>query len=527
MDENNTNNDTSSAASDDLLSMLLAPALSSNNNQRRRSLPLFKEDKVVLIKPPISYAKIPRPNSIKLLDSDDFNPLDANISNNANNIDNNIYDNNNKDNNLGDNDLINDNRSEIFIIQNLVSSLNKNEIIKILIKNNWNVEKSIEDCLNLSNLSSETKDSTSNSFQSKGTGSYCVGTTRSNQKLSSSQIYLESKSNQSTSLSTYRGKPTLLPINFLMIPKFRLIITKETNECLEFSLFLHITNTRLGIELNEANGKILVQCIIDKYNEETSLCFDAGVLVNDILVGIESEFKTIKDISNGTKIKEILDILQVNQSYVVLNFKRIINDKKKCDDDELLLKYDKFVTLLLDENIIKKDQVSDKIRKKIFNLSERVLNWNNECVENEITSNNNNNIIQNPNNNNIDNIRLGISIRIIKTETKDDYVIYLIWVLDIKTGTEFFIKRRFKEFYEFRELLIKIRPSISIIEFPSKRLITVKRRDIIKQRYSMLQKFLRKINSLIIVNSSHETSIPIQMALQEFLSVKNKYIYCF
>ena len=49
-------------------------------------------------------------------------------------------------------------------------------------------------------------------------------------------------------------------------------------------------------------------------------------------------------------------------------------------------------------------------------------------------------------------LRPALAILILRSEFVLDHFTYIIWVLDVKTGVEWQVRRRFREFYEFREV---------------------------------------------------------------------------
>lgn len=69
------------------------------------------------------------------------------------------------------------------------------------------------------------------------------------------------------------------------------------------------------------------------------------------------------------------------------------------------------------------------------------------------------------------------------------------------------------------QLLVSIRASIGSIEFPPKRLTVNETALITSERCYLLQKFLRKVSSLVCVNSLHPSTARVQLALQNFLEL--------
>jgi hypothetical protein len=52
------------------------------------------------------------------------------------------------------------------------------------------------------------------------------------------------------------------------------------------------------------------------------------------------------------------------------------------------------------------------------------------------------------------NLRPAVSIRLMRAEERQDHVVYVIWVMDVKSGAEWYVRRRFREFYEFRDVSV-------------------------------------------------------------------------
>lgn len=51
------------------------------------------------------------------------------------------------------------------------------------------------------------------------------------------------------------------------------------------------------------------------------------------------------------------------------------------------------------------------------------------------------------------NLRPALSLRLLRAEQgKGDFIVYVIWVLDVRSGAEWIVRRRFKEFEVFREV---------------------------------------------------------------------------
>eukprot|EP01035_Chromulina_nebulosa_P018930 gene18930-24737_t len=301
---------------------------------------------------------------------------------------------------------------------------------------------------------------------------------------------------------------------------------------------------------------------------------ESGICISDILTGINSEF-----FSPGVEVQDVIDMLDLAGKYVVLHFTR---RHKSIDDNSSYSPYHKCAQMLLDQNVIKKEK-AQYVSKVISRLKERVVQWDSGWITQRIenwklykgitvsksinidantnnTSNNsffgilngvatlatnygsdimngddrrrswgpsNSNTQTNSSASNSDivvatkHLRPALSVRLLRAEERVDHVVYIMWVLDVKSGAEWLVRRRFREFHEFRELLLTIRPSISKIDFPPKRIAVGETSLVIMERITLLQKFLRRVSSLVTLNSLHPSTARVQLALQNFLDVSD------
>ena len=118
-------------------------------------------------------------------------------------------------------------------------------------------------------------------------------------------------------------------------------------------------------------------------------------------------------------------------------------------------------------------------------------------------------------------LRPALFTRVLRAEGLETHVVYVMWVMDIKSGAQWIVRRRFREFFEFRETLVGIRKSIGALDFPPKAMVT-NNPQLIAERTRGLQKFMRKTSSLLCVNSLHPSTASVQNALQKFLDVSIK-----
>ena len=121
-------------------------------------------------------------------------------------------------------------------------------------------------------------------------------------------------------------------------------------------------------------------------------------------------------------------------------------------------------------------------------------------------------------------LRPALATQILRSEVDNSgHVFYIVWVMDVKSSTEWVLRKRFSEFFQFREVLLAFRTSIGALEFPPKRFSGHgDDSSIIDERLCLLQKFLRKVCGLICVNSLHPSTKNVHMAIQNFLDVPSK-----
>eukprot|EP01041_Mallomonas_annulata_P000784 gene784-1511_t len=123
-------------------------------------------------------------------------------------------------------------------------------------------------------------------------------------------------------------------------------------------------------------------------------------------------------------------------------------------------------------------------------------------------------------------LRPALAIRILRCEYVHDHTCFVIWVLDVKTGAEWVVRRRFREFYDFRETISGIRTGISNIPFPGRSLSlpsdAISSTALAESRLKVLEQFLRRIANLVCVHSLHPATSRVQLALQQFLDVEER-----
>ena len=116
-------------------------------------------------------------------------------------------------------------------------------------------------------------------------------------------------------------------------------------------------------------------------------------------------------------------------------------------------------------------------------------------------------------------LRPALCIRILGTDYDDDHTVYVIWVLDVLSGAEWRVARRFRAFHELHERLIALRPSMEKLDFPTRRPSLYETLHTVADRRVRLERYLRRVAGMLFYARLHATSAAIAHALQAFLEV--------
>ncbi len=462
----------------------------------------------------------------------------------------------------------------------------------------------------------------------------------------------QSHANRRRSGSRSQVPRILLSQNFLVPPRFRLSVKAFTDTYTDYSVLFNRVNSHLGLTIastatysSEFDAEITIKEVAmpdtsagattrggeKKSNTEANLDvmlgtvshddgpdstgdgrrdrrgrparkrmlhlgYDAGVKVNDVLLGIDDV-----TLGPGTEISQVLTLLEGKEQYVTLHFRRR-RQEAGCP------RFHPWASLLLEQNVVSEER-ADYVTKCLKRIKRRVSFWDTgeisenadksfgatcgvdvtkmagsgvddrginrrrslggemflagersltedavdaatstgaregghaPCTESEVAVRDvkSQNLVRNVGSGAAQRHSLGPSLILLPTkrlrpvlatrikhaeEDTNGHMLYVIWVMDVKSSTEWVIRRRFSEFFQFRDVLLGIRSSIKAIEFPPKRFSNASEdRSIVDERLHLLHKFLRKVCSLICVNSLHPTTEDIHLAVQDFLAVSTK-----
>ena len=295
-------------------------------------------------------------------------------------------------------------------------------------------------------------------------------------------------SSNTKKLQQFRGVPMILSQRFLSAPRFRFVVDKQTNSSTEFTIFFRRKSEKLGITIQEQDLEIIIHALHSKGPHEPLLALESGIKVGDILTGINSEF-----FNPGAEVQDIIDILHLAGKFVALHFTRR-HASENIPSQMQKAPLHKFAHMLIDQTVISKDKAGAVI--KAFNgMKDRCMQWDSALAAQRIESwrldNSSSTSTTNGGSNSrsrttsiatpdkspqtssshtengkvsgdIDRrnsaipasrqLRPAISVRLIRAEERFDHVVYVIWVTDIFSGAEWFVRRRFREFYEFRDV---------------------------------------------------------------------------
>jgi hypothetical protein len=292
-----------------------------------------------------------------------------------------------------------------------------------------------------------------------------------------------------------RGADVILPPSFLAPPQYRVTVDKATESSVYYSVLYRRRNrARLGITIQDINGDILIQHLYRSDESEQSeplLALESGVHVGDVLIGINDEY-----FSPGPEIQDIVDILHLEGDLVTLHFVRYVN--VGCRD---LFQPHRLASILHEQGVFNGDLMKF-VSKAIMYQSRRILAWDTEAISKRIirwsletmayspaassafaatatSLNTYTGLLNIPavatlaqanssvmdmlsddsaaaRNTNVvipaASVRPALSVRIMRAETRRDHVVYVIWVMDVLSGAEWVVHRRFKEFLEFRDV---------------------------------------------------------------------------
>jgi len=119
-------------------------------------------------------------------------------------------------------------------------------------------------------------------------------------------------------------------------------------------------------------------------------------------------------------------------------------------------------------------------------------------------------------------LRPALCVRILGTDYVEDHTVYILWVLDVLAGAEWRVQRRFREFFELHEELIKLRPSIDKLDFPTRRPSIYETVHTVNDRRVRLERYIRRVAGMLTSSRLHPRSSDVARVLQRFLDVPKR-----
>lgn len=409
-------------------------------------------------------------------------------------------------------------RPEVVMIHEIVPTLEKHVILEILKGNQFDLEKSTDAALalvvslsaeqGLPILNADRNDERKSPMNRQTSRSiYSPGLTRAPTQ-SHGPSYL-----------SQRGLPVLLSDLFLSSPRFRLVVDRQTEMATDFTIAFRRQGEKLGITIQALHGDICIHSLHRKDSSPNAapyLAMEAGVKIGDILTGINSEF-----FSPDAEVQDVIDILHAAGNYVTLHFTRrhkpedpAVSPYHKCaqmllDQQIITTERAQYVTKALyrlKDRVLQWDsgwitqRVSSQAAYSNFgggsstssncssssggggggssggdssgggllgqSASFGSMLWkatqpavapaSPECTRKGSLGGGGGDLVISTKN-----LRPALSVRLLRAEERRDHMIYVIWVMDIRSGAEWVVNRRFREFYVFRDVSkIKIKPSM-------------------------------------------------------------------
>ena len=274
-----------------------------------------------------------------------------------------------------------------------------------------------------------------------------------------------------------RGVAMVLPPDFIVSPRFRVSIDRQTEDSMEFSILFFRRKKKLGITIQEQDGEISIQEIHGDADSTSSfLARDAGVRLGDILAGINSEY-----FSPGAEVQDVIDLLSMAGDFVTIHFLRRFG----VDGGDVGARFHPFARILEDQGVIMEERIG-YVSKALSRLKDRVLQWDSGWIVQRMEKwqiarlatgssprqvgpfdfsfslggatttaspsastflGKKSDLVVSTRN-----LRPALSIRIMRAEERRNHVVYVILVIDIRTSSEWVVHRRFREFNEFREV---------------------------------------------------------------------------
>lgn len=345
-----------------------------------------------------------------------------------------------------------------------------------------------------------------------------------------------------------RGSTFPLAADFLRPPRVRVVVDSVVGSCTTYTVLFRRLKDRLGFSVQKVVAAVQVLAV---EQSSRSLAALAGIQTGDVLCGINFEHFCV-----GISIEEVAELLGRAEEPIIAHFIHRAHEKDEkssCADSDRPSCAESphhCVSVMLAQRLISLDR-AEGLTNAINKLKFRTLYWDSawnqtrlRCSALRQTQQDRTDPVRqshtdwsvpqksrtrhvaasaireplSPGKTNV--LRPALATRVLRAELMTDHVCYLVWVCDVRTGVEWTVLRRFREFFGFREAILAIRPSLCALEFPPKRLVvgsSPSKRAEAAVRLIVLQRFLGRLSDVICSTYAHPSTAKIQWALQRFL----------
>lgn len=350
------------------------------------------------------------------------------------------------------------NRPEMLMLKEIVPTLESNVLLEILRGNEWDLDRSTDAALALyASLSAEE-------------GTAILGQVRQTTRADVDDATSETQQNHQKQRSLYsaqRGMPVILPESFLTAPRYRLVVDYDDALKTDFTVTFRRRNEKLGITIQEIDSEICIHTLHSRSNGSPLLALEADIKVGDVLTGMNTEY-----FSPGAEVQDVIDMLHLAGHFVTLHFTR------RHRPDEGAGRVHKCAQMLVEQEVIPPEKAMF-VTNLLNRLKERVLTWDSGWISQRIqrwkldvglqvpkaTTNFTAHALDRlaaggsaANRRSVDigvstkDLRPALSVRLLRAEERRDHVVYVVWVMDVRSGIEWVVRRRFREFYDFRDV---------------------------------------------------------------------------
>ena len=382
-------------------------------------------------------------------------------------------------------------RPELVMLREIVPTLDPSVLLEILRGNEWDLDRSTDAALALyASLSAEEGTAILGNARQTSAADVEDGTSSDAQQQQQQpqpqqpQQQPQQQQQQRRNSTTQRGMPVILPDSFLVAPRFRLIVDRFNSARTDFTVTFRRRNEKLGITIQEIDSEICIHTLHSRSNGQPLLALEAGIKIGDILTGINQEY-----FSAGAEVQDVIDILHLAGPMVTLHFTRRHRPEAAGQAGPSAVgaaKVHKCARIFVDQRVIPEDKAV-AVTQALHRLKERVLNWESGWISQRIQrwkldsgvslasrstggagggggasqSPSAQQSSAQPQSRSRASIDIGVStrelrpalnVRLLRAEPMSDHMVYVIWVLDVKSGAEWIVRHRFREFHEFRDV---------------------------------------------------------------------------